>query len=150
MSKKPPKVTAYIHMMEVLEGNIMQEVDFALAESYDDLIGMLPIEVSETEFLFLLTTNTNTPNFLDVKSLNNLTTELAVVIVNNSSHTINSKNLDSNVNFSIPKKLIPLNRVLIDIGMSQTIVSWHAILSELFKNWKVAKKTVWKTNGENL
>jgi len=45
-------VLAYLHSYRLLkawpESDIMQEVDFALAESYDDLIGALPLEVRLT------------------------------------------------------------------------------------------------------
>jgi len=44
LTKKPLKASAKIHVMEVLEEDIMQEVDFAFDESYDDLIDMLPVE----------------------------------------------------------------------------------------------------------
>jgi len=42
LNNKPPKATTEIRVMEVSEKDIMQEVDFVLAESYDDLIGCLP------------------------------------------------------------------------------------------------------------
>ena len=121
----------------------MQEINFALVESYDNLIGCLPFKVSESEFLFPLTTNMTKTRIINITTVSDLTTEITVLVKNHSSNEVN-KTLESNLNI---RKLTPLNRVLIDTRASLTIVSWHAILAELFENRKAAKETVLKTNG---
>ena len=135
LNKKLLKTTTEIRVMEVPEGDIMQKVDFALAELYNDLIGCLPTKVSESEFLFPLTTNTTKSWIINNTTVSDLTTEITVLVKNQISNEVN-KTLESNFNI---RKSTPLNRVLIDTGASWTIVSWHAIPAELFKNWKAAK-----------
>jgi len=83
--------------MEVPEGDIMQEMDFALAESYDDLIGFLPTEVNESKFLFSLMTNATTSRIINNTTVSDLTTEISVSVKNHGSYEVN-KTVESNLN----------------------------------------------------
>ena len=58
----------------------MKKVDFALNESFDDLIGSLPAEVSAKTFLCPLLINSKMQNFSDITTVLGLTTEITVAV----------------------------------------------------------------------
>jgi len=82
MPNKKPTATAKVRVLEVLE-DLDAEVNFAFAESLNDLISNLPIEVSADE-LYSLLTRTNNPKFLNMTSVSDLTTKITEAVKNNN------------------------------------------------------------------
>ena len=96
-------------MLEDLKMDLVKEVDFAIAESFDDLICGLMEEVSVTETLFPIVTNTKTPKLTDVTSYADMTTEVKVAIKNYLAKELNSS---KNLVFTVRDTIEPPNGFL--------------------------------------